>query len=70
MTAQEFLNWMETVGFHKAVQVSDALGISRNNAQEIVADVKAGRDIKVKRTVALAMSAIAQGLKPWDEYER
>lgn len=70
MKAQDFRDWMDATGNQKAIEVADSLGLSRNVAQRIVADVKAGEDIEVKRTVQLAMSAVAQKLKPWGDYQR
>ncbi|MDE2579806.1 MAG: hypothetical protein KGL46_13460 [Hyphomicrobiales bacterium] len=45
-------------------------GVNKNVAAEWFALAKAGEDVPIKRIVALAMTAIAQDLKPWDEYER
>lgn len=70
MTAQEFLSWMDQCGFKSARQVEEAVGWGRNAAARHVAAAKAGQDVDVPRYVALAMSAIAQGLKPWNEYQR
>jgi hypothetical protein len=70
MQAQDFLAWMDAVGARFAADVVEKLGISRNTAQEWLALAKDGQDVPVKRVVALAMSAVAQGLKPWDEYDR
>lgn len=62
--------WMDAVGARYGVEVMEILGLSRNTATQMVTAAKAGEDVEVKRTVALAMSAAAQKLKPWDEYER
>lgn len=70
MTAQDFLSWMAVCRFTTAKEVGEALGWGRNAAARHVADAKAGRDVDVPPYVALAMSAVAQGLKPWDAYER
>ena len=70
MTAQDFLDWMQKCGFKSARQVETALGWSRNAAARYVADAKAGREVDVPKYVALAMSAVVNGLKPWNEYER
>lgn len=47
-----------------------ALDLGRNQAQRTISAIKRGEDVTVKKTVALAMSALAQGLKPWDDYDR
>jgi hypothetical protein len=70
MRARDFLAWMETVGARFAADVVEKIGVNRNTAQEWLALAKDGQDVPVKRSVALAMSAVAQGLKPWDEYDR
>jgi hypothetical protein len=70
MNSRQFLRWMEITGCKSARDVSDRLKISHRFAQDIVQAARAGTDPPVKPTVALAMSAVAQGLKPWDEYER
>lgn len=67
MQAQDFLDWMEAMGFRKATQVADALDMSRNLAQRWVKSAQAGDDLEIKRSVALAMSALEQNLKPWSE---
>ncbi len=70
MKAKEFREWMQRTGCRSAVDVVRHLGIGRNQAQDMVAAAEGGADIDVKRTVALAMTAIANGLRPWDDYER
>jgi len=65
MTSQEFLEWMETMGFTKAAQIVTCLTVSRNHAQRWVRDAQAGLDVDIKPTVALAMSAAVHGLPPW-----
>ena len=70
MKAQAFTDWMQATGHKTAGSVGEALGLSRNIAQRIVADAKSGADLDLKKTVELAMSAVAQGLKPWGDYER
>lgn len=70
MKAQEFMEWMRLTGCRSAADVVRQLGIGRNQAQQMVAAAEAGADIDAKRTLALAMTAIANGLRPWDEYER
>lgn len=70
MKAQDFLAWMDAVGARFAADMVEKIGINRNTAQEWLALAKDGHDVPVKRSVALAMSAVAQGLKPWDSYER
>lgn len=70
MKAQDFLSWMDAVGARFGTDVMDILGLSRNTATQLVTAAKAGQDLDIKRTVALAMSATAQKLRPWDDYER
>ena len=70
MKAQDFLVWMDSTGLDTAIEVSKALNASRNLSQRWVSDAKAGKDLDIKRVTALAMTAISQGLRPWDEYER
>lgn len=65
MTAQDFLDWMDKMNVTKAVEIVGLLGIGRNPAQGYLNDAKAGRDVELKRAVALAMSACAQNLQPW-----
>jgi hypothetical protein len=70
MKAQDFLAWMGAVNARYAADVIELLDVSRNTAREWVAAAKEGRDVPVKRSIALAMSEVAQGLKPWDQYDR
>ena len=70
MKAQDFLAWMDATGNSTAIAVCDTLGIARETGRKMVAEAKAGRDVPVKRTVALAMTAAANDLRPWDEYKR
>ena len=70
MKAQDFLAWMDATGNANAVAVHKSLHIARETARVMVEAARDGRDVSVKPTVALAMTALAQGLKPWDEYER
>lgn len=70
MKAQDFLLWIEKTGISRAGDFATSIGVGRNQAQAYYAAAREGQDVEIKRPVALAMSAIAQGLKPWDEYER
>lgn len=65
MTSQEFLDWMGKIGIHKAVEIKSAIGVSRNTAQMFLKHAKAGDDVPINQTVALAMSARAAGLPAW-----
>jgi hypothetical protein len=65
MTAQEFSEWMDATGCRFAADIVEKIGLSRNLAQRILSDVKDGKDVEIKPTVALAMSAAAAGLEPW-----
>jgi hypothetical protein len=68
--AQDFLSWMQVTGCKSAADIIRTLGVARNIAQGWVASAEAGEDVAIKRTVALAMTAVANGLRPWDDYER
>jgi len=68
MNAQDFLNWMDRCSLSTARSVESSLGLGRNAAARYVAAAKAGQDVELPRYMGLAMSAYAQGLKPWDEY--
>jgi hypothetical protein len=70
MKAQAFRAFLEKQAIRTAAKFAELTGVNRNTSQEYFALADAEQDVPVKRTVALAMSAIAQGLKPWDEYER
>lgn len=70
MKAQQFQEWMHRTGCRSAADVVRLLDIGRNTAQAMVAEAEAGQDLQIKRTVALAMTAVANGLRPWDDYER
>lgn len=70
MDAHHFSTWMELVGARSAREVHEKLGLSLRSAQDIVQRARAGRKVALKRTVALAMSAVALGLRPFDEYHR
>lgn len=70
MKAQDFLSWMQVTGCKSAADIIRTLGVARNIAQVWVASAEAGEDVAIKRTVALAMTAVANGLRPWDDYER
>lgn len=69
MRAQEFNEWACKTGIRSAADMVRATGMSRNLAQEIYKAAAEGRDVEIKRSLALAMSAIAAGLKPWGEQE-
>ena len=70
MKAQQFQEWMHRTGCRSAADVVRLLDIGRNTAQAMVAEAEAGQELQVKRTVALAMTAVANCLRPWDDYER
>jgi len=53
-----------------AADIVRQLGVHRTVACEWLKLAKAGEGVHVKRLQALAISAIAQVLKPWDKYER
>lgn len=70
MKSQDFLDWMDRCGIKYATDVAAKLGLARETARKMVEAARAGHDVPVKRTVALAMTAIANSLRPWDEYDR
>lgn len=70
MKAQDFLSWMETTGYKSAADIVRHLDVGRNLAQRWLTSAQAGEDLPIKKTVALAMTAAANGLLPWDELER
>lgn len=70
MKSQHFLDWMDRCGIRYATDVGTELGLSRETARKMVEAAKAGQDVPMKRTVSLAMTALANSLKPWDQYER
>lgn len=70
MKAQDFHKWCEVAGAKFAADFTRLIGVNRNTAQEFYAAAERGEDVPIKRPVALAMSAVAQGLRPWDSYER
>ena len=67
MKAQDFLDWMDAVNISKAVKIVRLLGVSRNMAQLWVANAQDGKDVEIKRTVALTMRATAKNQKPLGE---
>ncbi|MCV6548542.1 MAG: hypothetical protein OIF56_14890 [Cohaesibacter sp.] len=70
MDAQVLQNWLDHMGLKKGTDLSKALGWNRNRAQEIIKAMKAGEAVELKKVDELAMSALAQNLKPWSEYDR
>lgn len=70
MKAQDFMAWTEATGLTSARKVAHELDASRNLVQRWFVDAKAGKDVEIKKSIRFAMTAIAQGLRPWDEYER
>lgn len=70
MKAQDFLAWMDATGNTSALAVAGALGMARETARAMVSDAKAGNDVHPKRAVQLAMTALANNLRPWGDYDR
>lgn len=68
MKAQQFQEWMHRTGCRSAADVVRLLDIGRNTALAMVAEAEAGQ-VLLKHTVALAMTAVVNGLRPWDDYE-
>ena len=69
MTSQDFLEWMSEAGCKNAADIVRTLGVGRNISQGWFTDAKNGKDVTVKRGVALAMSATAAKLTPWPNKE-
>ena len=70
MDAQDFKRWLDQMQITKASELVEAIGWSRIHAQKIMSAVKSGEPVNLKKVDELAMSAIAQGLKKWSDYER
>ena len=70
MNAQDFRKWIEATGGPNATEAAALLGVGRNLMQRWFAAARADKDVPVGKSYALAMSAVAQGLKPWDDYKR
>ncbi|MCV6548298.1 MAG: hypothetical protein OIF56_13630 [Cohaesibacter sp.] len=70
MDAQVFQNWLDHMGLKKGTDLTRTLGWHRNHAQKIMKAVKAGEAVELKKVDELAMSALAQNLKPWSDYDR
>ncbi|MDO5620235.1 MAG: hypothetical protein Q4G24_02055 [Paracoccus sp. (in: a-proteobacteria)] len=62
MTAQDFLDWMAHEHCRTAADIVRTLKCGRTQAERWVSAARAGQDVEVKRTVALAMTAIALSL--------
>ena len=67
MKAQDFMDWTVKTGIRRAGAFARAIDVGRNRAQAFYADAKAGLDVEPGRTVALAMAAVAAGLRPWGD---
>ena len=65
MKSQEFMEWRKATGCRFAEGFVEAVGVSRGTAQGYYRAAKAGKDVPISRSVALAMAAVAAGLKPW-----
>ena len=67
MKAQDFLDWCDAMGIKTAGDAAEALGASRNTTQPWFVAAKDGLDVPVKKTTALAMSALYHRLDEWRE---
>ncbi len=67
MKPQEFMAWRNATGCRFAERFVDAVGVSRGTAQGYYRAAKAGKDVPISKSIALAMAAVAAGLKPWGE---
>ncbi|WP_319498099.1 hypothetical protein [uncultured Cohaesibacter sp.] len=70
MNAQDFQRWLDVMKITKATQLVETIGWSRIHAQKIMAAVKSGESVTLKQVDELAMSALAQGLRKWSDYDR
>lgn len=52
---------MQTTGIKSGADLSNTLGVGRNQAQRAIAAAKLGEDVTVKKTFALAMTAWRRG---------
>ncbi len=67
MKPQHFMAWRHATGCRFAERFVDAVGVSRGTAQAYFRAAKAGRDVPISKSVALAMAAVAAGLEPWGQ---
>lgn len=70
MTPEQFKDWR--VRYYKTQSAAaDALGVTRGTVANYEAGIRRdGKPAPIPHTVALAMTALANGLKAWDEYGR
>lgn len=59
--------WRNATGCRFAERFVDAVGVSRGTAQGYYRAAKDGRDVPISKSIALAMAAVAAGLRPWGE---
>lgn len=66
MTSDDFRAWHTAMGYTYDTG-SKALGVSRGTYADYLAGASrtTGKPVEIKRTVALACAALAQGLEPW-----
>lgn len=66
MTADDFRAWHNAMGYTYDTGAK-ALGVSRGTYADYLAGASrtTGKPVEIKRTVALACAALAQGLEPW-----
>ncbi len=69
MEADIFRTWLDTTGTKTARKLTEQLGWSKQKAERIMQSVKANEPAKVNQVDELAMSAVAQGLRKWSNYE-
>lgn len=70
MKAQTFLAWCKRMNIKKASELVALTDWSRNRCQLLMNDAEAGKSVQIKKSDDLAMSALAQGLKKWSDYDR
>jgi len=68
MNKENFKAWRKKMGFTQQ-QAADALGLYRLTIINYERGTRAENnlDVKIPKSIALACSALAAGLEPWDE---
>ena len=65
MKAQEFQSWCSAMKLETAGDSAQELGAARNTGQIWFALAREGKDVPIKRTTALVMSALYHRLDEW-----
>ncbi len=61
MKPQQFMEWRNATGCRFAERFVDAVGVSRGTAQGYYRAAKAGKEVPISKSIALAMAAVAAG---------